>query len=172
MISQHEPLSINLQESANSFLRLSLNRKFQVLLSAQSVTEIIRLTAQQIVPIPDVEAQVMGVCDWRGEVLWLADLACLLRCKPLYQLKNQQPDYSAIVINYDGIHLGLVVYQIHQMQTYETRHMLPPNAPLPAGELRLPHIEGYLLAPNQDLLPVLECNSLLQRFHISMDVKL
>lgn len=167
MTSQSAAVTIDFQKRENSFLRLSLNRKIQVLLSAQHVTEIVKLTPQRIVPIPDVAVQVMGVCDWRGEVIWLADLAYLLRCKPLYQLKYSQTEYSALMINYDGIHMGLVIHQVHQMQNYDATHMLPPDIKLPVGALRLPHVAGYLHTPSQAMLPVLDCASLLPRFQSS-----
>jgi positive phototaxis protein PixI len=149
-------------QNDHSFLCLSLNAKTQVLLAAHYLTEISTLKANQIVPIPDVMPQVMGVCDWRGEVLWLIDLAYLLRYKPLCRLGHRQSDYPTLIIHHDGCHMGFVVQKIHQIQRYEAQTILPASALLPPGVPRLNEVKGYLDTADQRL-PILDCDALLRR---------
>ncbi|MEL6327015.1 MAG: chemotaxis protein CheW [Cyanobacteria bacterium J06626_23] len=138
-----------------SYLRLSLNQTHQILLPANCLSEITCLTLPQIVPIPDMSPQVMGVCEWRGEVLWLIDLAAHLGFPPLYRSGYRQSEQNMLVIHHQGIHLGLVVYRAHQIQNYSEKRMREDTA-----ETRLV-IEGYLVKNDNVPLPVLDCGAVI-----------
>jgi positive phototaxis protein PixI len=58
------------------------------------VTELINIPIDRVVPMPHLPPAVMGVYNWRGEILWIVDLATLLgvkttRSSPRY--RNLQP---------------------------------------------------------------------------------
>ena len=144
----------------SSYLRLSLDPSIQVLLPADCLSEITFLTLSQIVPIPDVAAQVIGVCEWRGEVIWLIDLAAHLGCQPLYELSRRQSEQSALVINHQGINLGLVVHQAHQIQSYTQSRLLPVKS----TQDELVPITGYLAVGKQPPLPILDCEVIVNSF--------
>lgn len=42
------------------------------------VTELVNLVIDRVVPMPQLPPAVMGVYNWRGEILWIIDLATLL----------------------------------------------------------------------------------------------
>ncbi len=57
------------------------------------------MVIKEIVPIPHMPPWVMGVHNWRGEILWMVDLGHLLGLTPLYQHATTHSTYTAIVIN-------------------------------------------------------------------------
>jgi positive phototaxis protein PixI len=83
------------------------------MLATDRVTEIISLTPQQIVPLPDVFPEVIGVHNWRGEVLWLVDLGYLLGTEPLFH-QIISGNYNAFIIQHSQGAVGLVINQIKQ----------------------------------------------------------
>lgn len=85
------------------------------LLPAHECLEVLPLTMNQVVGIPDMPPAVMGVANWRGEVLWLLDLACWLGFGSLLELCPQEMNYNALIITHNQQRLGLVVTQVGQM---------------------------------------------------------
>jgi positive phototaxis protein PixI len=138
-------------DSAQQFLSFSLPPTIQAMLPTQRLTEILNLPIQQIIPVPEMPAYVMGVCNWRGEVLWLVDLAALLGADPLHNQSLRQSNYSAVIIHHQGRTVGLVVGQVQQMLWCPTDKIqtLASN-PLPP-ELA-PCLSGYWLNPQGDTL--------------------
>jgi positive phototaxis protein PixI len=108
-------------------LSLYLPPHRQVLLSTQHLTEILPITPLDITPVPESSDPVMGVYNWRGEVLWLVDLGYLLAQTPLFQQGCDRSGYSVIVIQFQGHSLGLVVNNVGEMQTIPTAAITPPQ---------------------------------------------
>ncbi len=46
--------------------------------SQQRILELIDIQVDRVVPMPHLPPAVMGVYNWRGEILWIVDLAMLL----------------------------------------------------------------------------------------------
>jgi positive phototaxis protein PixI len=44
----------------------------------QQVTELVNISLDRVVPMPHLPPAVRGVYNWRGEVLWIVDLAILM----------------------------------------------------------------------------------------------
>ncbi len=96
------------------FLRFSLPPSTHAMIHTHQVMEIVNLQAHHIVPIPDVASEVMGVLNWRGEVLWLVDLGYLLGTLPLFQQQGKKTNYRALVVQHSMGYVGLVVNQVNQ----------------------------------------------------------
>ncbi|NJR65031.1 MAG: chemotaxis protein CheW [Leptolyngbyaceae cyanobacterium CRU_2_3] len=105
------------------FLRLHLVDT-PVLLPITQLTEVLTIPMGQIVPISHMPAWVMGVYNWRGEVLWMIDLGHLCGLAPWYE-QIAVSAYSAVVLQIRTSKttstaktqtLGLVVSQIGEME--------------------------------------------------------
>ncbi len=97
-----------------------------------SLVEVLPLTS--VVPMPGMPDPVIGICNWRGEVVWLVDVSLLLGRSPLYQ--NPQPTYTAVILDYEDQPLGLVAHQVGQIQKIESHqidHTFSDNNPLLLG---------------------------------------
>ena len=133
----------------------------RAMLRSHQLTEILNLNVSQIVPIPDVPLGVMGICNWRGEVLWIIDLGHLLGFDPLYVQQNlRQQTLKIIVVNRQGQTLGLAVSQVDQMVWCDpTEFQWVPDSPVTSTLTRC--LEGYWLSPTGERLMVLDGNAVM-----------
>lgn len=155
------------QEQAQQFLSFQLPPDAQALLPTDQLTEILSLAPSQIVPIPDIPLAVIGVCNWRGEVLWLVDLGLLLGFEPLYAQGAYHSDYRVIVIHSQGQIIGLVVNQVGQMVWCEPTQIQSPPVQV-APELTL-CLRGCWLRPAGELFLVLDGKALIESFRRQVD---
>ncbi|NJR66579.1 MAG: chemotaxis protein CheW [Leptolyngbyaceae cyanobacterium CRU_2_3] len=158
----------NNHKKTQQFLSFFMLPQIHAILPAQQLTEILSLAPQQIVPIPDVPSQVMGVCNWRGEVLWLLDLGCFMGTESLSSQKYRQSNYSAIVVHHQDCTLGLVVDRVshmlwcdpEQIQSIPTPHHKSATSPC---------LQGYWLSPQGETFLVLDGQVLINAFRNSSE---
>ncbi|HAX75145.1 MAG TPA: hypothetical protein DCY88_04725 [Cyanobacteria bacterium UBA11372] len=103
------------------FLSFSLIDEKQFMLPGSNLAEVLSLDPSQIAPIPDMHPSVMGVCNWRGQVLWLVDLAHILGFGSFSHTKH-----NIIVIRSQGKFLGLAVNKMGYSIAYEGLKLQPP----------------------------------------------
>jgi positive phototaxis protein PixI len=60
------------------FLRFLLQPGLMALIEIDRVTELLNISIDRVVPMPHLPPAVRGVYNWRGEILWIVDLAMLL----------------------------------------------------------------------------------------------
>jgi Chemotaxis signal transduction protein len=101
--------------TTSRYLVLHLVDQQLVMLPIDQLAEVFNLPLIQIVPIPDVPAVVMGVCNWRGEVTWVVDLGYLLGFAPLFQKGFSQTVYKVVLLQVDNQYVGLAVPKIGEM---------------------------------------------------------
>ncbi len=105
------------RQGSLSYLTLYCQGSPAVLVPLDSLVEVLPLT--QVVPMPGMPDPVVGICNWRGEVVWLVDVNLLLDRDPLYQ--HPQPAYTAVILDFEDQPLGLVAHQVGQIQTLEIK---------------------------------------------------
>ena len=157
---------VSINETEEQFLRLHLVPDTKVLLAIHQVAEVLTIPVGQIVPIPHMPAYVMGVHNWRGEVLWMIDLGHLGGLTPCYQ-QAIRVAYTAVVLQgYDKVSgqksqtLGLVVDRVedvewcdpNRIQTFPSTAMLSELAPL---------LRGYWWKSDDAMLAVLEAEAII-----------
>jgi positive phototaxis protein PixI len=145
-------------EKNNQFLSFSLPPDLQAMLPTENLIEILALPADQMVPIAHVPPEVLGVCNWRGEVLWLVNLASLIGIAP-YNV-YRQPVLNAIVVQHQGYVLGLVVEQINEMRRYDAAAIRPVLAS--SGQQSV-YLKGCWFEQGKTLW-VLDCEALIESF--------
>ena len=155
---------------AEQFLRFHLFPDTTALLSVLQMTEVLTIPITQIVPIPHMPAWVMGVYNWRGEILWIVDMGQLLGLTPLYQQAISRAMYTTIVIHgakeansrqrtgsqiIGGKTLGLVVSQVEDIEWCHPDVIQSPPQSTVTPEL-VPFLRGYWLKNNGEMLVVLD----------------
>ena len=108
------------------FLSFSLIDEKQFMLPGSNLAEVLSLDPIEISPIPDMHPSVMGVCNWRGQVLWVVDLAYILGFGAFFSQGLSYPKYSVIVIRSQGKFLGLAVNKMGSSIAYEGVKLQPP----------------------------------------------
>lgn len=157
------------------FLRFHLMPDTTALLPVHQMTEVLTMASTEIVPIPHMPAWVMGVHNWRGEILWMVDLGQLVGLAPLYQQTTSRSAYTAVVVrstqqgqgrqqagrqNTGGKMLGLLVNRVEDMEWCNPDLIQSPPQAAVAPEL-VPFLRGYWLKTNGEILVVLDGNSII-----------
>ena len=157
------------------FLRFHLMPDTTALLPVHQMTEVLTMASTEIVPIPHMPAWVMGVHNWRGEILWMVDLGQLVGLAPLYQQATSRSAYTAVVVrstqqgqgrqqagrqNTGGKMLGLLVNRVEDMEWCNPDLIQSPPQAAVAPEL-VPFLRGYWLKTNGEILVVLDGNSII-----------
>ncbi len=148
------------QSQTEQFLSFVLPSNLAIV-PTQHLTEVLTLNAQQIVPIPDLDRSVMGVCNWRGEVLWLVDLNVILNGEPLPI--RQGGHYNIIILHHDGRTIGVVVSEVTQMVWCRATDIQPlPRAKQISQSS--PFLQGYWMSPQSETFLVLNAAEIFINF--------
>ncbi len=135
------------------YLSCHLVPNMTVLLPIAHLTEVLTIPIQQVTPIPMMNPWVLGVHNWRGEVLWMVDLGHLLGLTPWYQQSNNVSSHNALVIrNHDGsgsgegeLKLGLVVSQVQDIEVVAPEAMRASTPSSVASPELAPYFQGYTI---------------------------
>lgn len=134
------------------YISFAINAKVQGMIPTQQLGETLNLDLASIVQIPDVPAAVIGVCSWRGEVLWLVDIGYLLGFEPLLTPQYQQPKCSILRVTSQGNTIGLLVAEVKQLIRCQATQIQHDKPSFIASE-RANLIQGTLQnSPGQTLL--------------------
>ena len=155
------------------FLRLLLLPDTTLALPVRYLLEVLTVPVQQVVPIPHLPPWVMGVHNWRGEILWMVDLGHLLGLTPWYQQTVNRSEFSAIVLHHRAANsrsdrrlLGLVVHEVDDMEWCNPKDIksLPPSAISPG---MVPFVQGCCWKPDGGMLTVIDGAAIFQAMSTS-----
>ena len=149
--------------TAKQFLKFLLNSDTKLMLPIEQITEVLKIRLGQIVPIPQMPSWVMGVYNWRGEILWMVDLSHLIGLEPWYKNQTARSHHTAIVLSpnkdhrdrSDNICLGLIVSRIEDLATCDTEQIqsaLGSKAGTRLGNF----LQGYWLEPQGEMVLTLD----------------
>lgn len=140
---------------SEQFLRLQLVAGTTVLLPVYQLAEVLTIETHRIVSIPHLPSWVMGIYNWRGEILWMIDIGHLGGLPPWYQRSHTSIHSVAILQIADGAKpkaLGLVVSKIEEIEWCDPDQIQPFTAA--TGKLAS-LIQGYWCKPDGEALAVL-----------------
>lgn len=142
--TQIDPLGLEPipDDTRQRFLRFKLAEENRTLLPLQDITEVLQLATVEILPIPDISESMLGVCNWRGEILWLADLNALVGNSPLWQQVPLLDRPVVIVVQSTQKTIGLVVQQVDDVELIEPES-IHQQTDLYSPALA-PYVTGYL----------------------------
>lgn len=156
--------------ASEQFLRFHLLPSTTALLPVEQLTEVLTIPNGQIVPIFHMPAWVMGVYNWRGEILWMVDLGHLFGLTPWHQQPLSTSAYTAVVLqarsnqaaatNVKSQMLGLVVNRIEDIESCNPDWIQSAPSSTISPELAQ-FLRGYWLTSNGEMLAVLETQAIL-----------
>lgn len=120
LLTLDEPLP---PETRQRLLRFPLDEQDSALLPLDQIAEIIRVNVAEILPVPEMPSCIFGICNWRGEMLWLVDLNNLLGGLPLSQARQMLTSAVAMVIQVESQFLGLVVQQVNDIELHDLKQL-------------------------------------------------
>ncbi|NES25024.1 MAG: chemotaxis protein CheW [Symploca sp. SIO3E6] len=130
-------------ETRQRLLRFPLTKEESGLLPLEKITEILRLNWVEILPVPEMPSCILGIGNWRGEMLWLVDLKELVGCTPLSKSGQMLASPVAIVIEVNNHPLGLVVEQVNDIELHDLQQLQPATAGTFSPKL-MPFVLGSL----------------------------
>ena len=133
------------------------------MLPISQITEVLKIKLGQIVPIPQMPAWIMGVYNWRGDILWMLDLGHLVGLGSWYR-EVSHTHQKAIVLSpkskvasaqdESGIHLGLMVARVEDLEMLELEQIQTARGNV-SSQLQ-PFLQGYWLKPEGEMILVLD----------------
>lgn len=148
------------------FLQFCLEPETRVLLPLQQSAEVLSISRKAIVPIFFMPAWVTGVCNLRGEILWVVDLGHLLGLTPCYQQVSPGSSATIIVLNAANSTttnnlrnslLGCMVSRLEAIEYCHSEQFQPP----PSTATAPPFIQSYWLKSDYERLAVLDIKAML-----------
>ncbi len=144
------------QEAGQKFMQFQLGKGDIGLLPAEMVIEIQVVESGEILPVPELPSCILGIYQWRGEMLWLVDLGDLMGFSPL----SWRGSNLMIVLSVEQRTLGLVVSQVNGIGSYELQQLHVPSAELFSPEL-MPFVKGLFLGSEQEIIWLLNTEAII-----------
>ncbi|MCW5313253.1 chemotaxis protein CheW [Nostoc sp. KVJ3] len=148
-------------ESKQKFLSFNLGLRDTAVISLQHITEVLQVSLPEICSVPQMPSSVLGIYNWRGEMLWLVDLEAMLGYSPISQGANLISKMMAIVLENKGKYLGLLVRQLIDIEWLDTQQMKPPTAELFYPKIS-PFLEGYFINESEEMMFNLDAITIIQ----------
>lgn len=146
-VSPHTPAPEALEEIQTvRLLRFQLGSQETALLSLADIKQVLTLAVGEILPVPQMPDCVWGVCNVRGEILWMVNLAAQLGLESGTDNGGNAATptaVNAIVIQIEEQTLGLVVPAIFDIEVHNQTHIQSPAQGLLSHQL-LPFVSGCL----------------------------
>jgi purine-binding chemotaxis protein CheW len=160
---------IDAKESLNSFqplqtpegdlyLRFFVESGDEFALPAMGIREVLSLTPNQITPVPNVSPLLMGVLNFRGQVIWVSDVGQFLGGTRL--LNPERTEISIIVIESQELMVGLAVDQVKGMEWLSLDTLVAPSSS--TIDSVSPFLKGEWLGISEQPLRLLEPLSILR----------
>ena len=138
-------------DTRQRLLRFPLGSQGSALLSLEQITEILRLDLADILPVPEMPQCVLGICNWRGNMLWLVDFNDLVSAKPLFELDPGVVALMVVVVQINGQSVGLALQQVQDIELHNLEQLQPVAPGLFSPQLQ-PFVLGTLPGVNGAVL--------------------
>ncbi|WP_042341860.1 chemotaxis protein CheW [Calothrix sp. PCC 7507] len=148
-------------ENKQKFLSFNLGVKDTSVISLQHITEVLKISLTEVCSVPQMPNCVLGIYNWRGEMLWLVDLEEMLGYPPLLQDLDSVSKMMAIILESDGKYLGLLVRQLMDIEWLDTNQMKAQSTELfyPAMS---PFLQGYFINSTEEIVFNLDAPAIIQ----------
>lgn len=134
------------------FLSFNLGARDTAVISLQQITEVVQVPLAEICCVPQMPSCVLGIYNWRGEMLWLVNLEEMLGYnKTLLQQTNVLSKMMAIVLENEGKYLGILVRQLMDIEWLDTQQMKFAFAELFSPEMS-PLLQGYFIDNSEKMM--------------------
>lgn len=140
-------------------LRFPLGIQDSVLLPLEQIAEILQIDVTEILPIPEMPNCILGIGNWRGEMLWLLDFNNFVGYPSLLQLQPTSTAIAIIVVQINHQSLGLAVQQVNDIELHDLQQLQAVPFGLFPPDL-LPLIQGILPGCSDavlDLQAIIHC---------------
>jgi len=125
-------------------LRFYISSGQEFALPATGIREVIEPPPDRITPIPNASGLLLGTLNWRGRVIWVADLGQFLG--EITPLNTDRQEIPVIAIEEQDTMVGLAVEKIFGMQWLDVQNLI---APTDVPDSMAPFLRGEWLLNNE-----------------------
>jgi positive phototaxis protein PixI len=148
-----EPMPV---EVGQRFLRVQVCPESTALLAVDEIIAIAPISITDILPVPHMPSCVLGLYNWRGDMLWLIDLGQQVGFSGLLQLGSSS--FMVVIVEVNDQTLGLCVPQVHDIESHDPQFIHAASSEMFSAQF-LPFVKGYLTG---DRTTVLNISKILQ----------
>ncbi|WP_373541510.1 chemotaxis protein CheW [Chamaesiphon sp.] len=112
-------------------LRFDVPSGNEFALIASGVREVMSVYFDRITPIPNASPFFLGTYNWRGQVIWVADLGQFLGDRVL--VNTNQNEVSVLIVEEQELVMGFAVHTVANTEWLDLSQMLPPDRDLPVA---------------------------------------
>jgi positive phototaxis protein PixI len=147
-------------EKQQKFLSFNLGVGDTAVISLDQITEVLQISWGDICGVPQMPSYILGVYNWRDEMLWLVDLDEMLGYPPLSQTANMVVKMMAIVLEENGKYLGLLVRQLMDIEWLDPHQMKAASAELFSPSIS-PFLQGYFMNDEEKMILNLDAEAII-----------
>lgn len=129
------------------YLRFILGDRLITLLPLDNIREVVKISPQKVLAVPHSPDWLLGIYDWRGELIWLADLNRLLG----FSRADLPSGGMMISLQIQQKTLGFFIPQVEEIEQHATDKLQEPVPGLVPSHL-LPYVRGYINSTNSIIL--------------------
>ena len=151
--------TLSLSSTQAQYLKFDLLNNMTALLPIDQLAAVLKIEAGRITAIPHLPAWVMGVYNWRGEILWVIDIGHILGGVPLYRQNTSSTQYSTLLLEQslgetsESSYLGLAVHQVRDIELLSLDTIQSPTV---VSEALVPFLRGYWLGIAGEMMMLLD----------------
>ena len=108
----------NLSNCQQSWLLLALTQVTKALVPLNSVQQVVQFSPSKVSPAPAEPDWLIGLYDWQGQSLRVADLNQLLGFESLLQCDRQQNSLQIVVLRLQNQLFGVLVTDVLQIESH------------------------------------------------------
>ena len=140
------------------YLRFFVESGEEFALAAMGIREVLSIVPDQITPVPNVSPMLMGVLNFRGQVIWISDVGQFLGGAKL--LNTERTEVSVIVIESQDIMVGLAVERVRGMEWLSLDTLMPISSQ--TVDSMMPFLKGEWQGLSEQSLQLLDPASILR----------
>ena len=165
--------------SQQQFLRFSIQPGSMAIIEIDRVLELVNIPISRVVPMPHLPPAVRGVYNWRGDILWIVDLAVLLgggkevsrkyrSLQPIVILSSRaamperSPSAPATIDYQADTAIGVIVEEIVEIEWCDL-DLISPNLPTNLDPELAKWMRGIWESPTGENFLVLDAVAILDR---------
>jgi positive phototaxis protein PixI len=145
---------MNLQ--GDSYLELQIDPNTMALLAMVNIQEVINTSTVNVVPVPNMTANVLGLLNHRSQVYWVMDLGQILGLSPL---DTSITKYAVAILSIEQTVMAIALPMIKAVQQFSRDRI--QNPPTDTLKTLVPYLEGCVIQANQSI-PILNPIALLK----------
>ncbi len=148
-------------ESQHKFLSFNLGEIDTAVILLEDIIEVVPVSLTEICSVPQMHSCILGIYNWRGEMLWIIDLEEMFGYTSVTQEARLISKMMVIVVQAEGKSLGILVRKLIDIYWLDTDLMKFPDPQLFKPEI-IPQLHGYFINEAEDIIINLDADSIIK----------